>query len=287
MEKPANANKINKFESVVKGLGQERDLLMQNLHKFKGREAKVRTYPKLLDQHDSLGGDFEKKYDLIMPGRREAIKVVAQKLKRENSNPAQSFAVLGRTPDTFGRTGDPARDSKSWINQNPNEAGRVLSTPDWSLAVNDAFIDAGLGEKSQFALVTPYKQEVLAKLKELLNNPTGLTREQIKMKIKKFVKEKNEPALYSGNTEHNEGYNISMNELEQIIDDNYVVMQHDTKAGEKDPGRLTPTAVMVPSGKGQTIKEELEKAVSLRRSRSAASLGSILEQDPALKKKGP
>jgi hypothetical protein len=208
------------------------------------------------DKLDPVKG-FDARFELLQHGRIAAIAAVRQKLDEVYAATNKKLVILGRTADTF-------EGNDSWVAKNPKEGKRVLQEDDWSMSVNDAFIKAGVDQKADFAMISKFKDAVLKKIKDLLQNPGNRTPEELKKELRAFVKKEADPALFTGK-EYNDGFAVSMVELEQLIDDGYVMMEHDTNAGSvKDLQDLKPTPVMVPSGKGQKIKEELSEAVKKR-----------------------
>ena len=265
-EQPQDSQKITELEGKMTAVEQGNEAAnTQKLTASKSRAElkKLNTeYTKTLKDLNSLTS-FEEKYDKIMPGRSDDIKQVRANLNNIYEKTGRKMAILGRTDDTFSGT-------NSWVSKHAGETDRVLHADNWSMAVNDAFMKAGLDQKAQFAMVTKFKDEVKSKIKDLLLNPAGRSPEQIKQAIRDFAKDRIDSALYTGGA-HNDGFAVSMIELEQIIDDGYVMMEHDlyeVKPAPSSPGGLKPeavyTPVMIPSGKGQKIKEELKQAVAKR-----------------------
>jgi hypothetical protein len=227
-------------------------------------------YTETLDKFDKMDPvkEFAKRYELMQHGRGEAIANVREKLNKVYEETGRKLVILGRTADTF--EGD-----ESWAAKHPKESGRVLQEDDWSMAVNDAFINSGLDQKAEFAMISKFKDSVLAKIKELLHNPGTRTPAELKKELREFAKKEGDKALFTGG-KYNEGFAVSMIELEQLIDDGYVMMQHDTGSG------VTP--VMVPSGKGQKIKEELKGAVAEREKKIEELKKKISEEFKAVLK---
>lgn len=203
--------------------------------------------------------NFETVYEALQPGRIKAIDAVQAKMEQVFAATNRSLAILGRTKQTF-------EDESSWAKTHPGEEGRVLAENDWSMAVNDAFMKAGLNQKADFAMITKFKKDVLDKIKSLTLNPEGRTIAELKTELRDFVRAEADPALFTGGS-HNDGFAVSMVELEQLLDDGYVMMEHDPDAQGKKVDDLTKEQVMVPSGQGQKIKADLAGSVEEREAR--------------------
>ncbi|MEM6372396.1 MAG: hypothetical protein AAF727_06405 [Pseudomonadota bacterium] len=227
--------------------------------KFRTAGEDVKKIKKLQQQYqddlkayDAAAG-FQAKYDLMQSGRQKAIKSVADKMEEVFARTERSLVILGRTVDTF--EGD-----TSWLATHPGQEERVLHEDDWSMAVNDAFMKAGLDQKADFAMLTKFKDTVLKKVKTLLMNPGAKSKDELKAELRAFIKAEGDPALFTGGR-HNDGFAVSMIELEQLIDDGYVMMEHDPDGSKDESDKGKPWTgkeqVMVPSGTGQKIKGEL------------------------------
>lgn len=261
-ETAPDATRISDLENAIATLAQEEDSLYDGWNEARENVSKVKqlnvNYEAVL-KAVAAEKDFDKRYEMLQPGRIGAIDAVKQKMEEVFTRTNRSLAILGRTKHTF--EGD-----ESWAAKHDDEKGRVLAEDDWSMAVNDAFIKAGLDQKADFAMITKFKDNVLAKIKSLTQDPGGKSLDDRKKELRDFVKQEQDGALFTGGS-HNDGFAISMVELEQLLDDGYVMMQHDPDAQGKKLKDLKPEQVMVPSGKGQQIKEELGKAVEDREER--------------------
>ncbi len=266
-ESPPDQGKIDAItkdvETLTKLSGALFDAWNEAREKVSELDRLTSDYTETLRQYDALAGDFPRQYALMQHGRQEAIDAVRAKLDKVYADTNRKLVILGRTADTF--EGD-----SSWAAKHPKEGGRVLQEDDWSMAVNDAFINSGLDQKAEFAMISKFKDSVLAKIKELLRDPGGRTPAELKKELRAFAKQEGDKALFTGGR-YNDGFAVSMIELEQLIDDGYVMMEHDTGAASvKDLKDLKPTPVMVPSGKGQKIKQELAEATAKRNERLEA-----------------
>lgn len=275
---PQDATAISGLTARAKSLVQlGRDLGGQRIDAkgtMKQFEGMIARYTELMRQYDGLGTN-EEKYAMLDPGAGSDITTVRTNMKDAMDASDRSLAILGRTSDTiFG--------DDSWVNTHKGQEGRVLNADNWSMAVNDAFVKAGLDQKADFAMITKFQDAVLAKVKELLMNPGARTKEELKKELRTFVRSAADPALFTGGS-HNDGFAVSMIELEQLIDDGYVMMQHDPDGKEAAGGTgAGSTQVMVPSGTGQKIKAELaEKADIVRRKQLQASLKSVIVEHRA------
>ena len=236
---------------------------------FRQAGEDVKAIVKLKAQYEGdLDGynkapNFQAKYDLLQTGRQGGIDNVNRKMEEVFAKTERKLAILGRTVDTFEK-------DDSWLSTHAGQEGRVLNEGDWSMAVNDAFVKAGLNQKAEFAMITKFKDSVLAKIKTLLMNPAGKTVIELKAELRAFIKAEADPALFTGGR-HNDGFAVSMVELEQLIDDGYVMMEHDPDGStdETDKGKdwTGKQQVMVPSGKGQKIKSELADAAEAHEAR--------------------
>lgn len=259
-EQPLDQTKVDAITKDIATLTKNSDALGKEWSDARAKVEEVtkltKAYSDMLVEFDSLT-DFAKKYELMQHGRQKAIDAVREKINKVYAETGRKLVILGRTADTF--EGD-----TSWVSKHPKEGARVLQEDDWSMAVNDAFIKSGLDQKAEFAMISKFKDQVLAKIKDLLKDPGSRTPEDLKKELRAFAKQEGDKALFTGGA-YNEGFAVSMIELEQLIDDGYVMMEHDTGAQDvKKLKDLKPTPVMVPSGKGQKIKDELAAAVDTR-----------------------
>lgn len=268
-----------KIAAIDKRLKETEKLRQDHFNEWKEAGDKVKEIERLNGEYATLlqqvaaAATFEEKFELLQHGRMQAIDNVRQKMDQVYTETNRKLAILGRTVDTFEK-------DDSWLNKHPKEQGRVLNEGDWSMAVNDAFIKAGIDQKADFAMITRFKESVLKKIKALLMNPEGRTVDQLKQELRAFVKQEADPALFTGGR-YNEGFAVSMVELEQLIDDGYVMMEHDPDGATDESAKgkdWKPTQVMVPSGKGQKIKDELGKAVEARDQRMANRKKQVSEQ---------
>lgn len=202
----------------------------------------------------------------------------------------RKLMILGRLPDTIAgdnswlKTHQRARDAGHV--PGTNEEGRVLSAGAWSMAVNDAFVKSGLDQKAEVMLATEFNEHeqdaaktiiksLSRDVRDIIANKDGTkTRQEIKDAVRAFVKAKFIEEL-KGDPARNDGFSIYMLEIEQLIDDNYVMMIHNPEDDGANPRGAGPATdpdadpegakqVMVPSGTGQKIKAELAEAAAAK-----------------------
>jgi hypothetical protein len=276
----------------------------------------TKEYPAMLAAYDAVAvdkpGDSADQVLAKQKARAEAvqgaqlarIKAVREAMAEVYKKTEQKLMILGRLPHTLG-SNDPTIENKSWLkaHEGQGQDGRVLAAKDWSMAVNDAFVKSGLDQKAQVLLATEFNEHeekdrgqaydpdvtnnIIKSLSRDVRNiiatadPTK-TKQEIKDEVRQLITDKFVVEL-QGNPKQNEGFSIYMLEIEQLIDDNYVMMIHNPEDdGNKNP-KVNPNAlgdgdqvpegaeqVMVPSGTGQKIKEELAKAADEKHKSIAA-----------------
>jgi hypothetical protein len=198
--------------------------------------------------------DLHKRYEKLQPGRAADILKIYKQIESVYADTGRRLVVLGRLKDTH-----------AWLEgAAPTEKGRVLDASSWSLAVNDAFMKSGLDQKAEFALLTKFQEKVKVKLKELLNPKNTKPVEELITEFRAFAKAEADPALWTGNMQHNEGFAVSMREVEQIIRDGYVLQEFDPTGAEFAGEGQGTQQVMIPKGIGTKIGPELAKAAEAR-----------------------
>ena len=291
--------------------------LEDNAVERKAAVKKVATFDNLSKKYSSTIAAFdaaatdEARIKAVQGEQIERIREVRAAMGKVYDDTNRKLMILGRLQHTIG--GD-----KSWLKAHQrardagnvpgiDEEGRVLGDGAWSMAVNDAFVKAGLDQKAEVLLATQFNQHDKKdegkrydpdQTNAILKNLTGevlkivtdragmdgrnlTSKQEIKDEVRKLVKDKLVVEL-QGRPEDNDGFSIYMLEIEQLIDDNYVMMVHNPEADrDHNPkvareklgdGNQVPDGaqtVMVPSGTGQKIGAELKEAARIKSDRTA------------------
>lgn len=210
--------------------------------------------------------DPQKQYQILQPGSGQTIQDVYQQIEKVYAETNRRLVVLGRCADTL-----------PWAAKAGEKEGqRVLGGKNWTRAVNDAFMKAGLDQKADFAMVTNYDPRIKSKLKEIIKNPDKKPIEELITQFREFVKgieaddkfPADKRALWKGDMAKNDGWAVSMIELEQVIRDGYMMMDHDPTGSEFAGEGSGTNQVMVPKGHGEKLKAELEKGVAEKQART-------------------
>jgi hypothetical protein len=233
---------LNEVDEEIKRVTQQRSALrIDFIGSLQSRLQKVK------DEKDP-----NKRYDILMTERSQDITKVYDQIQQVYSDTNRRLVVLGRTADTFA------------FQERDHDKDRVLHSENWSVAVNDAFMKSGLDQKAEFALLTKFKDTVKKKLKELLAQSATKSIDDVVTEFRAFVKAEADPALWTGRMEHNEGFAVSMRELEQVLRDGYTMQEFDPR-GEEFAGEGGGTKqMMIPKGIGSKIAGELAAAVEKR-----------------------
>jgi hypothetical protein len=277
------------FDTILKQCDAYIKNFEETLAKFQVNRAKLDE--KKAEFEDCLINEKsakteQEKFDALNPGSEERIAAVQSAMIAVSEKLTGKLMILGRLADTIGDEETKKAGKVAWLDKNKEEAGRVLGADAWAMSVNDAFVNSGIDQKAQVALLTKFKKEVQEKVRKLLKDPGTLSKEDIKKEIRAFAKASNDDALYKGEWEkNNDGFSIYMSEVEQLIDDGYVMMEHDP-AGKVNAGEGDGlTQVMVPSGKGQKIKDELAEEVLAKERKQTITDGlRALITDPEKKR---
>jgi hypothetical protein len=248
---PADSDKFAEAQKILKEV--EKTLADVKVAKSQLSSELIAPIKDLLSQVKAET-DLKKRYEKLQPGRADDILKMYKQVEKVYADTSRRLVVLGRLKDTH-----------AWLEgADAKEKGRVLDASNWSISVNDAFMKSGLDQKAEFAMLTKFQDKVKAKVKKLLSEGGTRPVEELITEIREFAKAEADPALWTGKLEHNEGFAVSMRELEQIIRDGYVMQEFDPTGAEFAGEGQGTQQMMIPKGAGFKIKPELEKAAAAR-----------------------